>query len=193
MGKVTIREWYTRVNGAWPPDSGVPTGPEAVRAARRLYRYATGCTWTGPVILTSGNRYTWIQNGEFRVNPDRAPERGWRALVHDLSHWVHRRQHPDARPHSGTHARTELRLIKEVVKRGYLTGALVDDPKSEPPKPTAGAERAKKLARLRVRQRAWETKARRATRVLKKLDRQIRAAQRLQALANQAGTSSSLT
>ena len=40
MSRITRREWYARVNAAWPTPLPPLTGPEALRAFRRLYRYA---------------------------------------------------------------------------------------------------------------------------------------------------------
>lgn len=175
--RVTREEWYRRVNATWPEGMTVGnpalTADEAVRAAKRLYRFGMKRTWRGPVHVGSGNRYTWIRRGVMTVNP----EHGWHQLVHMLSHYCHRRLHPDERPHGGVHARMEIRMIKEVLKRGWLNGGLKSEPK---PEPTLDEKRAKKLAGLLARQKQWITRAKRATTALKKLARQIK---RMQAMA----------
>src|SRR6516165_9378245 len=58
-----IAQWYERVNAAWPNPRPPLTAEEAIRAAKRLYRFSRGRKWVGPVKITSGRRYTWIQYG----------------------------------------------------------------------------------------------------------------------------------
>jgi len=126
---VNRRDWYQRVNEAWPGYDPVAkchhlpalTFPEAARAARLLWRYALGSTLRLRVVETSGNRRTWIYDGELRVNP----ELGWNELTHDLSHLFQRVRDPTTTPHSKEHARLELRLVR----RGWLDGRLKDAPR----------------------------------------------------------------
>jgi hypothetical protein len=58
MSKITISEWYSRVNEAWGADPPLPNPEEAMVWARKLYRSQTSIT-AAAVKLTSGNRYTW--------------------------------------------------------------------------------------------------------------------------------------
>ncbi len=174
---VTRAEWYERVNAAWPEHVPVLTADEAVKAARKLYRFVTRRTWTGEVKLTSGARYSDIRHGVMYVNPtghtgSDARHHGWKALVHDLSHDLfHRIYEYDVKGHGGEHARLELRMIKEVVKRGWLDGAL----SKETPKPEAPVDaRVIKLRRIEERIARWRAKQRRAENALKKLHRQER-------------------
>ena len=176
MSRVTIAEWYRRVNATWPAgELPAPSALEAIRAARRLYRFALGKTWTGTVRTTEGRRYTWIYRGQLRVNPDRpgSDGRGWRALIHDLSHYFHGRLLPDVRPHGPDHARLEIRLIKEVLRRGWLEGRLRDPEPPEPLPPDVAAAKAAaaRLAALEARIKGWRTKAKRAETALRKLER----------------------
>lgn len=198
MSRVTRAEWYRRVNAAWPENVPGRFEPgraidadEAVSAARRLYRFATGQTWKGPVHVASGNRAAfWFRRvaidgspsfivqttDEMTVNP----EQGWRNLVHYLSHWAVPGRH------GADHARMELRLVKEVVRRGWLDGRL----RKAPPEaaPTADEARGARLARLEARRAAWDAKARRAARAIAKLDRQIRGLRRAATRAQGAAT-----
>ena len=168
MAKVTIKEWYARVNATWPAEVPALTADEAVKAAKKLYRFALGSTYSGKVIVTSGNRYSYLRYGVLYINPSW----GWesdRGLVHLLSHAFHRRLSSE-RPHGGTHARLEIRMIKEVIKRGWLDGALRTAPKPAkvaPRKPDS----AVKLARTEAAIDRWEKKLRRAENALKKLRR----------------------
>lgn len=108
-----------------------------------------------------------------RVNPDnerRRPEhRGWKGICHDLSHLRHSRENPDMQPHCGAHARLEIRLIKEVIKRGWLTGTIEDKPRVA--KPAVDA-RNSRYERICQRIEGWERRERRAINALKKLRKQ---------------------
>lgn len=160
---VSRREWYERANAAWPEQLPALTAGEAVRAARRLYRFVTRRTWKGEVVVTSGNRYSKVSvyRNQIIVNPDA----GWHSLVHLLSHYLYRGGH------TKEHARLERRMIKEVVRRGWLTGTLKDKPK--PPAPPVD-KRAQEQERLAARLARWETKQRRAIRAIAKLRRRLR-------------------
>lgn len=179
MARVTRREWYRRVNDAWPDKVPALTADEAVRAARKLYRFAMRRTWTGDVRVTSGRRYTWIRHGVLVVNPDQ----GWHQLVHMISHYCHDRLHPDVHGHNAAHARAELRMIKAVVRRGWLDGRLRSEPKPETQPPTVADVRAEKRARIEQRIKRWTTKRKRAETALRKLARQLRALDRAGAKA----------
>jgi len=178
MARVTRKEWYRRVNATWPETVPALTAGEAVRAAKRLYRYVSGATWRGPVIATSGNRYSgwrWVKSEEHGVRRALVvnPGRGWRDLVHELSHtWE---SHAGTHGHNAAHARLEMRMIKEVVRRGWLDGKLKSAPK---PAPVAVDARAVKMERTAAAIERWEKKLRRAENALKKLRRRQRAYER---------------
>lgn len=130
MAKTTIAEWYQRVNATWDSfgaDIPKPTPEEAVAGAKKLYRFGMKATWTGPVVVTSGRRYTYVRWSHDHnawvlfVNPDN----GWDGdggIVHLLSHYVHSRVNHGVRPHGAKHARIEIAMIKEVIARGWLAG-----------------------------------------------------------------------
>lgn len=187
MSRVTIAEWYRRVNAAWPADVPKLSEREAIRAARRLYRFEFGKPWPEEhVLVSSGNRRVWIRRGFLVVNPDL----GWKDLVHDLSHLFHYRRLPDVRPHGPDHARLELRLIKEVVRRGWLSGALRDPAPTPPPPPEVAALRARqaRVASLDARILRWERKRKRAETALRKLARErSRAVRSVAAIAGTVG------
>lgn len=171
---VSRKEWYTRVNTTWPKEVPPLTGEEATRAVRKLWRKFRKVKCMLPIVVTSGNRYTWVYNGQVRVNA----EAGWKALVHNLSHYFHRRRQTgveeDARvgPHHKTHARLELRMIREVVKRGWLRGKL----RSVPKPPTATLDPGhEKLKRLDARIVRWESRLKRSQNALRKLIRSRKA------------------
>ena len=170
---------YVKVNAAWPsPPPPPPTPQEAIAAARRLYRKFRGKPWNGKWVATSGNRYTWPRRGVYKVNPDRqeAIGRGWQAMVHDLSHYLHTRLHPGKTAHHMTHAWLEREMISHVVTSGWLDGKLRSTAKAKA-KPPVQEIRA---ARIEARIVAWERKQKRAETALGKLYRQRRYYQRLQ-------------
>lgn len=179
MSKITIADWYKRVNATWPDEVPAPTPIEATRAAKKLYRFAMGRKFTGKIKVTSGNRFTWINNHIMYVNP-KGQQRGgfgWKGLVHNLSHWAAHQLNDDCRPHSGAHARLEIRMIKQVIKRGWLKGALLKPVTDAPPidaNERKRTERAKQYVSVLRRLETWEAKHRRAVNALKKLDRQIK-------------------
>lgn len=134
---VTIREWYERANSVWPEDLPELTMPEALRAARKLWRYATGESFRGKVEpVARRNQYTWVRHGTLYVNHNKfewvrghGEIGGWRTFVHDLGHCIDYRtgaRREAGRPHSKQHARLEARLAKQVIRRGWLDGRLKD-------------------------------------------------------------------
>ena len=163
---------------AWPEVIPDLTGDEAVKAAKRLWRFSLGETFEGPVTITSGNRVTWTYRPRYasqialRVNPDK----GWRELVHDLSHLFWSRANPGERPHSKAHARFEAKLVREVLRRGWLEGKLKAQEPAEAARsaPTLDDKRREKLARLQARLEAWEKKQQRAERAIAKIAKQAR-------------------
>jgi hypothetical protein len=161
MAHVTRNEWYRRVNATWPEGKLPPLTPdEAWRAARRLFRFETGDSRVDYLKVTSGNRRTLVRGRTLVFNP----VDGWHTLVHIVSHY--------ACPghHGAEHARCEIAMIKEVLKRGWLNGTLTSEPKPEPVR-DAVAERAKRIDARLVR---WERRLKRAQTAIRKLKRQQR-------------------
>jgi hypothetical protein len=161
------RDWYARVNAAWPSPLPQLTGPEAVKATRRLLRF---CKVRVPpeITLTSGNRHTWIGGGV--INPDR----GWHTLVHSISHYAHRRRLPGLAPHDKSHARLELRLVKQVVKRGWLEGRLKPQPKPEAPAPAPSDLAKEKIDHAKSMLRRADTRLKRAETIRRKWARRVK-------------------
>jgi hypothetical protein len=167
---VSRKEWYARVNDAWPKPLPELTEYEAIRAARRLWRWALGSE-PPEIQITSGNRYTWTRRGVLMVNPSA----GWDRFVHDLSHLFWRRANRvehDLKPHEKGHARFELRMRKEVLRRGWLDGKLKPAPK--PPKDPKLVRYEAVIASIE----RWRAKLRRAQNALRKLQTRERYYQR---------------
>lgn len=174
---VTRAEWYARVTATWPPgELPALTDAEALKATRKLYRFAKGRTCRLQVRIGTGNTVTGYEtHGGIVVNPNRVrrgPMRhraGWEDVVHLLSHAFY------SGPHGGQHARFEMRMIKEVIKRGWLSGTLRTAPPAVAP---AADPRDVKRARTVAAIGRWEAKERRATNALRKLRRSLAAQDR---------------
>mgnify|MGYP003660135689 CR=1 FL=1 len=167
-----IHQDYNRcVNDKWTAafaEEGASKNPseqEAIAAVKRLYRKAMGRKLTMPIKITSGNRYTWPRRGVYYVNPTgNYIWAGWKHLVHDVSHYCHRRLHRQARPHSNSQLTIERVLTDYVIDNGWLHGKLKTQAKPKPP--------VDKVARRAVQVDAnitrWEIKLKRAQAALKK-------------------------
>jgi hypothetical protein len=181
MSRVDATFYDQQVNSQWPKGHHPMDAHEASRAAKLLYWLVLERECKLPVALTSGNRYTAIRGGCLYVNPTR----GWRDFVHELSHDLFRRT-PEGRPlgvagHDSRHAYLERRMIQHVVSRGWLEGKLRKKvrPAVAKPVPTKLDTLRAKLAAVQAREKAWQTKAKRAATALKKLARSRRVYERL--------------
>lgn len=164
----------------WPEHIPELTEVEAIRAARRLWRFSCGTTFSGVVKVTSGNRYNriaWERSVRcIYVNP----ERGWRDFVHELSHAFDYVVNGES-SHNKHHHRFEVKLVKEVVRRGYLDGKLRDPVESTNVVPIVDQkmlERRKRLDAIEMRMINWQRKQQRAERAIAKLNRQKRGLER---------------
>jgi hypothetical protein len=88
--------------------------------------------------------------------------------------------HPGVRPHSVEHGRVERGLIQHVLEKGWLEGKLKPRTRTTTPKAKPD-ERALKYARTLASIKRWESKQKRATNALAKLNRSRRAMERHQA------------
>ena len=170
MSRVTRKEWYRRVNETWPAGPLPKLTPdEAWRAARRLFRFETGDSRVDHLVVTSGNRRTLVRGRTLIFNP----VDGWHTLVHIVSHYAC----PGV--HGADHARCEMAMIKEVIKRGWLTGALATPEEPPAPPPSLNAARIEKMQRIEARIARWESKKKRAETALKKLRKSLKYYERL--------------
>lgn len=174
------RKKYAGVNGRWPEGTRdgrdlKPTPQEALAAAKRLYRKATGKPYAGTFVLTSGNRRTWYSGSKrmtILVNPDEGAFEldgkmvgggGWHEIVHSISHMAALKLYGEA--HGPRHAFIERELVDHVVKSGWLEGKLRRPQKAKPPVDPKAKRYAQTLAGIK----RWEAKLRRAENALKKL------------------------
>jgi hypothetical protein len=184
----TVRDpglWDRLVNERWGGQQPVLSPEDSVTAAKRLYRFAMGREWRGPVKLTSGRRYTWIRRGVMAVNPDMVQRhaRGLRAIIHDLSHYAHSQLHPADAPHSRRQAQLEGRMVTYAINAGWGEGAVrklgpAPQPKAEPaPKPVVDKV-VQKHARMVARRDKYRREVERFTRLLAKAEREVKDYQR---------------
>jgi hypothetical protein len=160
---------YHAVNDQWPDTMPPLTGPEAITAAKRLYRFTMKKPWRGKWKLVSGNRYTRAHQGIFCVNPNytgRGAINGWHDLVHFMSHYCHQRLWPNHRPHGPNHHHIEKEMVAYVLAHGWLDGRL------RPKLKVVKSDPAMKVARLDAAAKRWTTKLRRATTAMRKIARQ---------------------
>lgn len=166
---------YDNVNAVWPENPPAPSPQEALRGARRLVKLAFALgregqparKFTGKFEITSGNRRTWTRHGVFYVNPDytRPGFRGWKGIVHDISHWAGRKLYADFRPHDARHAFIERKLAEHVVLCGWLDGKLKRPEKVKPPIDRKNKRYQETMAALE----RWQRKEKRARTAIKKL------------------------
>lgn len=167
---------YDNVNAVWPDGHRAPTPQEALTGARKLVRLALTLgregsppkKYRGEFKLTSGNRRNWTRNGTFYVNPDNPRYynfRGWKGIVHDISHWAGRRLYADFSPHDARVAFIERKLAEHVVHNGWLDGKLRREPKAQPPVEIRQVRYERTLKNIKT----WERKAKRANNALRKL------------------------
>lgn len=152
---------YSRVNAKWPAQVPALTGPEALGAAKRLYRFGMGHAFRGRWALTSGNRFSYPRGGVFYVNAGK----GWSHLVHDISHHVHSLKYPKHRAHDATHTEIERDMVDYVLAKGWLAGTLKRAERAKPD------PRALAYQSVVARLKRWESRAKRAATAIKKLRR----------------------
>ena len=162
----TVEERYEPVNTIWPETIPSISKEEALRAKRKLLRhFGEGKFKT----VHPRVRRCWIA----KTPPFNTLSRGWRRLVHDLSHRITDKFRGLGRPHNPYHARIENEMAKYVIEMGWLNGTLKPAPRHDP-NPTD----IDKLARIMATMKRWETKRKRAETAIKKLRTRVRYYQR---------------
>jgi hypothetical protein len=92
--------------------------------------------------------------------------KGWRRLIHDVSHYVYHFRFPDnSESHNIAQAKIEQEMTQFVIESGWLEGKLKSKPKDKPTKDEKQTAKSKTLIRLI---RSWETKESRAKTYIKK-------------------------
>tara|TARA_R100001443_G_scaffold10900_1_gene20582 strand:+ start:399 stop:1025 length:627 start_codon:yes stop_codon:yes gene_type:complete len=91
--------------------------------------------------------------------------KGWRRLVHDVSHYVHDFRFPNSNDHDLAQAKIEQEMAQFVIDSGWLEGKLKSKPKT---KPTKDEKQNAKIINLEKLIKSWETKEQRAKTYIKK-------------------------
>lgn len=173
---------YAKANDPWPRDIPPISTMEAMNASRALLKKFGSRDDAAPNAsrrrIDYWRKYTprkvWVcLSGETNTL-----RRGWRRLVHDISHIVYEYRYPRLDRHSAhspIHAKLEAEMVRFVLDQGWLAG--VHRPPAKP-KPSPADRRTIRLAKLERRLTNWERKLRRAERAVRKLKRQIAATRR---------------
>lgn len=146
---MSIADFYKPIADAWA-SVNVPSTlhPKvALAVARELLRFGECPRRVVKARATRGNRRAVsLRRGVLQVNP----ERGWKELVHDVSHWVFLLVNPAASGHCEAHAALELSFVQRVIARGWLH---YEPPPAVPKKTPADriAERASHAERMLAR------------------------------------------
>lgn len=152
---------YDQCNALWPGEIPALSRIEAQRAAMKLWRHFAPGRHPPQWIRMATSR-SWIS-----PKPSSDLHKGWRRLVHDVSHAVHSRL-SKSKTHGGWHAEREIEMVKYVIDKGWLTGSL------KPParvKLTREAAQTEAYDKIMARIKRWESKRRRAETALKKLSK----------------------
>lgn len=148
----------------WPANIPQMTEADAINAARRLWRFSLGSTFTGIIRVSSGNRHNRIDWAGVKRRITVNPGRGWKSFIHELSHWFDYLANGQM-GHSKHHARFEAKLIREAIKRGWLDAPKVVQLDAAPAVDPKILARRRKLESIERRLVNWQRKLKRAERV----------------------------
>jgi hypothetical protein len=137
----------------WPDQLPYVTRAEAQKAVAKLFkkygRRDDGRKKTRP---SYGFNKSWV----CLSGPSNQLWKGWRRLVHDVSHDLHRWRYPNKTPHGSFHSTIERELIDYVVgQTNWLQGGLKPKAKAAP---SVTDRRQAKLDDARAMLAKWERK-----------------------------------
>ena len=163
---------YGQVNRMWPDEIPPITKEEAFKAYKLLTRkFGSKKVWSEYYnkwetkklyIGRRRPRRCWIcLSGNCNLL-----DRGWRRLVHDISHRVYDFRFPQSsRDHNIAQARIEQEMAQYVIDSGWLDGKLKSKPKAKLTKDEIQDKKIKNLIKLI---RSWERKEATAKTYIKK-------------------------
>ena len=175
------RKTYGQVNRMFPKQLPILEKDEAERAYKKLIaKFGTKKVWSEyysgqwitkkmKVRQTRKRRTkTWktrIRKCWLSLNGDtNTLHKGWRRLVHDVSHYVHDFRFPNSSNHDLAQAVIEKEMVNYVINQGWLEGKLKTKLK---PKPTKDEKQNTKIINLEKLIKSWETKEQRAKTYIK--------------------------
>jgi len=163
---------YGSVNRMWPEKLPILEKDEAERAYKRLIaKFGKKKVWSeysnkwitekksvmrrrkrGTKTWKTRVRKCWLSlNGDTN-----SLSKGWRRLVHDVSHYVYYFRFPNnSQDHNIAQAKIEQEMAQFVIDSGWLDGKLKSKPK---PKPTKDEKQTSKTKNLIKLIRSWERK-----------------------------------
>jgi len=168
---------YGQVNRMWPDEIPPITKEEAFKAYKLLTRkFGSKKVWSEyynkweTKKLSIGRRRPrrcWIcLSGNCNLL-----DRGWRRLVHDISHRVYDFRFPQSsRDHNIAQAKIEQEMAQYVIGSGWLEGKLKAKPKEKHKEDVV----LLRFSRMLKREKVWERKLKLATSHLKKVKREIK-------------------
>jgi hypothetical protein len=179
---------YGQVNRMWPNELPILEKIEAERAYKRLInKFGSKKVWSeysnkwitkkmkvrqtrkkGCPLGNANPRY-WkvrVRKCWLSLNGDtNSLSKGWRRLIHDVSHYVYDFRFPNSRDHNIAQAKIEHEMAQFVIESGWLEGKLKSKPKA---KPTNYEKQNAKIINLEKLIKSWETKEQRAKTYTKK-------------------------
>ena len=182
------RKTYGQVNRMFPKQLPILEKDEAERAYKKLIaKFGTKKVWSeyysgqwitkkmkvrqtrkrGTKTWKTRVRKCWLSlNGNTNTL-----SKGWRRLVHDVSHYVHDFRFPNSSNHDLAQAVIEKEMVNYVLNQGWLEGKLKTKLK---PKPTKDEKQNAKIISLEKLIKSWETKEQRAKTYIKKYKTKLR-------------------
>ena len=174
---------YNEVNSYWE-EQKIPfvTRIEAEKAVRKLMFKFGKPKYAPPNIRMNMIKYRSVKDVWYKTyvclsGDPTCMNKGWRDIVHLISHKVYRYRHGFARnkekgfsPHSIQQAELELEMAKYVVNQGWLNGILK-------PKIVILSKEEKRLIKINKCQKLlnkWQTKLKLANTFIKKYNRKIK-------------------
>lgn len=171
--KVNTMKKYNECNTFLPKDLPYITRAEASKAYKQLVakfgKKKVWCNyrnkwitkkWKRWVLYSKKPRRCWIV---LSGNPNTL-EKGWRRLIHDVSHMVHNFLRPDLRDHCFQQAELELSMIKYAYEKKWFDGVLKPKVKVISPED----KKDNKIKHLESLIKKWETKNKTTLTYLKK-------------------------
>ena len=175
---MTEKKKYAECNNTLPKELPYITKDEAVRAykllVRKFGRKQTRHPWKDKWMNRKMSVHRFEKNPRkcwvcLSGNPH-GLHRGWRRLIHDVSHLVHRWLRPKAPHHCYQQADLELEMIKFVLQKDWLNGVL----KTKVVVLTKDEKRQKKLKHYKDLINKWQRKQKLAITFIRKYNRRVK-------------------
>ncbi len=169
-----MKEKYQSVNNLWK-DIKVPfiTRVEAEKAKNLLIRkFGSKRFMPVGVTMKSKNPFYRVRKTWICLSGDPSTLRkGWRDLVHEISHWVYWKRFPNRRfNHSFQQAEIEFEMSQFVISSGWLDGGL----KPKVVVLSKEEKRQKKLDHYQKLISRWQTKMKLANTFVRKYNKKVK-------------------